>query len=144
MKIGIEVEGRLRGVHTLFVSAEYILHNAHTVQIALRDHSIQHLYISDRENRIRYSSLEDWSHVLITLDITKYRRDLNDTQTALVVPPDNVTIILTLPYSYWDSIAFLRPTDQVKFHSDSRHVLCAPIQNFVRTEPSEFLGDQEI
>jgi hypothetical protein len=136
MKIGVEAEGRLRGVQTLFVDAIDVIYNLAKVKAALKDNAISHIYVSDRNNTLDYSFLgQHLEGYLITLDVTA------------VTPrprPTNVTIILTMPYEYWQSVQMLRFTDQIKFHSEDRNVLCAAVQSFVATQPIEFAGDIEL
>ncbi len=134
-KIGIEVEGRLRGVKTLFCSADELVDRAKIISYAASK-GITHVYVSDRNNTLDYVML-GWmfSDCLVTLDVTEVRQG---------VRPTNVTVILTMPHSYWESVSRLRPDDQIKFHSEGREVLCASVRNFVPTQPIEFLGDEEI
>lgn len=151
MKIGIEVEGRLRGVKTLFVSAEDIIlfstdelekgldvmlnyNSLDTINAVMKENSVSHIYISDRDNKIPYKLLS-YFKCLVTLDVTKV---LNQSR------PPNVTIIWTLPTEFWASMAALGAEDQVKFHSNNRDVLTATKHHFIRTHPVEFAGDLEV
>lgn len=129
MKIGIEVEGRLRGVKTLFCGPQDVA----AAKAYLAANPLTHVYISDRDNTLDYVMV-GWSFpaCLVTMDVTSVREG---------VRPTNVTLILTLPHSHWDNVARLRADDQVKFHSVDREVLCATARNFVPTQPAEFLGD---
>jgi len=131
-KLGLEVEGRLRGVKTLFIGASEI----EAAKAYLSLNPISHVYISDPENTLNYV-VAGWlfADSLVTLDVTAVRAE---------VRPTNVMVILTMPHSYWDSVERLRPDDQIKFHSEGRNVLCAPVRNFVPTQPIEFLGDIEL
>lgn len=137
-KLGIEVEGRLRGVPTLFTDAIAMARDggADKVMTAMRQHEVTHVYISDRLNVLDYQQVGRWfGGYQVTLDVTKVAKQLR---------PANVTIILTLPHEYWESVANLGPQDQVKFHSEDRHVLCATMHSFVPTHPSEFEGDTDL
>ncbi len=136
MKYGIECEGRLRGLPTLFVSAAELQANEQGVHAAMLDRNLTHVYVSDRDNILDYTSLgTTFQDKIVTLDVTKV------TSNSI---PSNITIMLTLPYDYWESIQNLRFDDQIKFHSPNRDVLCATVRDFAYTNHTEFLNDQDL
>ena len=135
MKVGREAEGRFKGIMTLFIDASEVM-DCIKIEETVKQYNIGHIYISDRENTLDYSTVHAlFADDMVTLDVTEVR----DEELY-----DNITIILTLPHSYWDSIKNMRSTDQIKFHSHNRDVKCVTMQSFVTTDPSEFLGDIEI
>lgn len=137
MKVGVEAEGRLKGVRTLFVNASDVTDNIGRISAIMERHQLSHIYISDRDNVLDYSTLGNlFRHVLVTLDVT--------TVASSKVRPKNVTIMLTLPYDLWQSVAALGNDDQVKFHSPEREVMCISARHFVYTSPSDFAGDVEV
>lgn len=130
MKIGIECEGRLRGVETLFINASEL-----GLQVAT-DMSIRHVYISDHDNVLNYLEVARiLSAFVVTIEVTKVRPEER---------LSNINLMLAMPTEYWDSVAALGPDDQVKFGSADRHVLCATKRCFVPTDPSEFDNDVEL
>lgn len=136
MKLGKEVEGRLRGVPTLFVDAYEVLNALANVKHTIWQYSVQHVYISDHSNILDYNAVgAEFADKLITMDVTNIKAEPR---------PQNVTFILTMPHDFWASVQRLAPDDQIKFHSEHRDVLCASVRSFVPTQPIEFIGDQEL
>lgn len=136
-KIGTEVEGRLRGVLTLFVDAEEVLSSPSALINHAKNYGITHIYISDRINVLDYEAVGSLlpQPYLVTLDVTV---------VSSKPRPTNMTLILTLPHAYWRSVECLRPDDQIKFHSVDRNVLMTTARTLVPTSPIEFCGDQEL
>lgn len=137
MKYGIEVEGRMRGVPTLFVDASEINTMSGLVFVLenLDDKGIRHLYVSDRDNTMDPDIVGNhatFHGIQVTLDVTALAKPVTAT---------NITVILTMPHSFWASVNNLGADDQIKFHSINRDVLCATKRVFVPTSPAEFEGD---
>lgn len=137
MKIGIEAEGRLRGILTLFASAEEFTDSYGVLFNHARNYGIAHIYISDRDNILDYETVGKYfvPPYFITLDVTEVRAGPR---------PTNMTIILTMPHEHWESVERLRPDDQIKFHSTNRDVLMTTARTLVPTSPIEFCGDKEL
>jgi hypothetical protein len=137
MKIGIEVEGRLRGVKTLFIgAAELELEGPSGIRAKMMAHNVTHLYVSDHNNVVDYETLGlSFYSLLVTLDVTRVKPGPR---------PQNVSIMLTLPYEFFIDVDRLAADDQVKFHSVDRDVLCVSARHLVRTQPIEFCGDVEV
>jgi len=124
MKVGIECEGRLKGVPTIFCQAAEL-------EVAIEyavDSGVGHLYVSDLANALPYARLAS-INALVTLEVT----EVQDTAR-----PSNVTLMLSVPG--YANVAKLSSTDQVKFEHDL-NVLVAPAQAFFKTQPSEFSSD---
>lgn len=130
MKIGIEVEGRLKGVKTLFMECEEVDVG---VGVLAQHPNIGHVYISDLENKLDLNHvLAKYPNVLITVERTAPRPQ------GL---PSRLVYMLSLPY--YDSVNSLLETDMVKFDKD-QHVLILPKSAEITTRPEDFLGDVEL
>ncbi|QRE00064.1 hypothetical protein [Burkholderia phage BCSR5] len=150
MKIGLEVEGRLKGIPTLFTNAEFVRDHTRKVQNALRVHSINHLYISDNSGILTYEKVGLEFSCYVTMDVTKTRVEYR---------PSNITLMLRVDPSafhwlgqnevegpaFWSftDIECLREGDQIKFERD-RHVFVFPVTQAIKTAPADFEGDLEL
>lgn len=163
MKFGYEVEGRLKGMFTLFMQAdEAVRWSEDGLRHALRGTNLQgqtidsllkktaHVYISDRDNVLEPDSpaFRTWAQDrLVTLDVASiHGRNLY---------PDNVTVMLTVTDSdaqmgkdaYRQSESFwgLYATDQVKFTSGknggNHKVYVVTKENMTYTAPEDFESD---
>ena len=150
MKCGLEKEGRLKGLATLFLSAEDFARNRHLTIVSLAKEpelgllaaSVVHIYISDHGNAISYDApgLLGPSRIRrqITLEVTAVR-DRN-------LYPENVSFILAMQKgtdveSFWS----LQQTDQIKFSTGPQgYVYCVTKENMTETVPEDFSGDREI
>jgi hypothetical protein len=146
MKIGIEVEGRLRGIKTIFID--------HTETTSLKDlldtdarlAHIGHIYISDIPSTWDESNLMPLGWVFdgytITMEVTNSLMDRS-------VLPSNISLMLNVEgigddgSSFYEHIENLLPDDQVKFNN-GLNVLCVSKRHFIQTTPAEFLDDTEI
>lgn len=133
MRVGLEVEGRLRGVRTLFLDASELSVNVNTVAKAS---GVTHIRIRDLQNELNYFRINAFieASFLITLDVT----------AVFAPPPPNIGIVLTMPYTYWQSLKHLRLTDQVRFHDQKRKTMVVSLRHFDPTQPEEFDYDQEL
>lgn len=129
-KLGIEVEGRLKGIKTAFCSAEEFLSG----EYHSRGYGWVQLYISDHKNIIPleplHKTISYWSNLgfIVTIERTKV--------PSITNPSINI-ILYVKNDSFWN----LKPSDQVKFERDLT-VRMIPIENMTLTEPWEFEGDQ--
>lgn len=136
MKYGIEVEGRLKGVPTIFVGADEFVTDPDSIYKAMRDHSVSHLYISDPDNIVPYTT--DFGKILVTLDMTRVRYD--NTRR-----PANVLLMLRIDPAQkqgWEfaDLVLLRDGDQIKFERN-QFVFVFPWSARIATNPSEFVDD---
>lgn len=131
MKIGTEVEGRLRGVPTIFCSVEeYVEAIACAVS-----YGISHVYISDPRATLDYDRLAKYPSIQFTVD----------TISVNGPRPANVTIMLALLAEVHAEISKLGPDDQVKASvGHTSDVFVVPMRNFIITKPAEFAGDKQI
>lgn len=155
MKLGTEVEGRFKGLETLFVSAKEALDHLdrEPEDLIARLNKIcegtsykpLQVYISDHEGELNYLSkvLNTLSSLglMVTLEVTEVgqSRDLY---------PKNVSLILSCTdtaegSAYATSFFNLALTDQVKF-SIGQYVFCATKETFMVTTPLDFDADEEV
>lgn len=127
MKIGIEVEGRLKGMPTLFCEAADL---AKAIDEA-KSRGITHIYVSDNQNSLPYSAF-DSQQLYFTLDVTKVRKELR---------PYNLSLMLRL--EAYDDVSQLNDNDQIKFERN-RMVSVFPMTSAITTSPADFAGDIEI
>ena len=143
MKTGVEAEGRLRGVPTLFCSAEEI----GQAQDWIRKNHIGHVYISDLDN-ILISSKGEEVYEFLRLAFSK---KLVTLETTLVIPSRRhtlaVNILLRVTAANVEAIPsllpLLAPLDQVKF-SCGQHVWVFPVHSAMRAFPCDFTQDLEV
>ena len=134
MKIGMEVEGRLQGLKTLFVSAdEYIGLVFGWLKVDRQKWEFEQIYVSDHLNEIDMSLMVDEMNkvfgrpLVITVECTKIDK----------TPPDGVNVMLVIDSeSFWH----LREHDQIKFTKDMTVYATTPSQMVV-THPEAFDGD---
>ena len=127
MKLGIEVEGRFKGIPTLFLSAMEFL------KAEWCGHKQQHVYVSDHDNTLPYELFSKYPTRVFTLELTQVKPEPR---------PGNVFLMLLLPG--YESVSKLNPGDQFKFHDEQRNVLCATQQSLIATSSEEFENDVEL
>lgn len=135
MKIGIEVEGRLKGIKTLFCDAQELVGARALFADDKTLSSVKAIYVSDHDNTLDPSSSDlAWlidQGIFITLEVTQVTEKW----------PDEVSIMLHVESdSYW----FLKPTDQIKFHRGDQRVDAFAVESAYKTMPEDFEGDQEL
>lgn len=155
MKLGYEVEGRLKGLYTLFLSAkeakeffEFSSLKERAVPKGSADSidKVQHIYISDMANIIGHLDycLYRWQELglNVTLEVTEVRNRASY--------PKNVSFMLhiatNLSLRYANSFFELAGTDQIKFaerEGNAHLVYCVTKENMTKTWPSDFENDIE-
>jgi hypothetical protein len=129
MKIGIECEGRLKGIPTLFCDATELL----SVRNVAQDMQVSHIYVSDPNNMLSYEEVgSELAEFMVTLDVTAI---------TLGYRPSNLSIMLSLPG--YDQISKLTDHDQIKFEHE-RNVVVFPINSALLTVPADFAGDVDL
>jgi hypothetical protein len=143
MKLGIEVEGRFKGLKTLFMSAEEaadIFNPKAPLTLKMSQKAVkalgevQAVYISDHQNTLRpdnplFDQFRD-TQLIISVEVTKLDQ----------VWPDDICVLLSVDSSsFWH----LKETDQVKFNYEQT-VYCVPLENMSHTYPEDFRGDIEL
>lgn len=125
-KIGIEVEGRFIGLHTLFIDAA-------TESYMLKDCNlnVQQIYISDNDNLLKLDSelIKDAAdNFIITIERTYLPHEY----------PEYINIMLSISNN--SPFFRLHENDQVKF-SWQQTVYAITKRNMTKTIPSDFDGD---
>lgn len=160
MKIGIEVEGRLRGIKTLFMNHEELMQAFHHTQGSptafgrwlhtyANQYGASHIYISDHTNQITPHFFGEYigpfldmkSRLLVTLEVTDYSESWYELRRQY--PSLGFMIHVEGKPSLWG----LEPLDQIKFSQETSRgptVLCATRLSFQRTHPEEFQNDIEL
>lgn len=151
MKVGIEVEGRLKGIPTLFMSAKEfraldlnMVFKKAVAQLNTRDwallQSVSHFYISDDENELFPEDLlSQKSAQAQQMVITLERTSVTDRWRY----PANVGVMLRVGEGTSAASFFaLAASDQIKFSRGPQdEVYCVTKECMMRTNPSAFLGD---
>lgn len=135
MKTGIEIEGRLKGIKSLFVSTKEILElgTRKVIQTA-REHSVVHIEIPQ--------------DIIVNLGNDMFKElyqagFIITTETTQIVGevPDYLNVVLII-----ENLDFfkLRGVDQIKFVDAELNVYMATVETMVRTFPHEFEADTTI
>lgn len=145
MKIGTEVEGRFKGLLTLFLDADEAIafFNRPSLVKAVDDPmvkemipKVRHIYISDHGNKLSpdEACITKWGELGFVVCIERTHVYNMDTW------PPYVSIMLVIESSsFWN----LRNIDQVKF-TLNKLVACAPVESMIATRPEDFANDIEI
>lgn len=139
MKIGIEVEGRLKGIPTLFCNASEFLNKKEIISNLLHAYSLQHLYISDHENTLSYQIPELTVSPIITIEVSQVSASARLKNLMLMYRIDKTPVGSIV----FDSLARLIPTDQIKIEKNKK-VFVWTMNSAIITEPTEFEEDKEI
>jgi hypothetical protein len=136
MKIGYEVEGRLKGVRSLFLDvSELDKFYEHFVRCNCIKtvHEVCQIYVSDHSNTLDLFSIKLLNlskEFLLTVEVTELKVD----------PPRYINTMLCIDSpSFW----FLRSIDQIKISKDLR-VFSTTVENMSITNPEEFKNDTEV
>jgi hypothetical protein len=153
MKLGVEVEGRLKGIPTLFLSAEEVLRYTPIDLLRMQGslpsnvfwtlHQVRHLYVSDHGNALHsaHAIFQQWALPwYISLEVT-----------AVVnrkAYPTNVGFLLSITdggHGYAHSFFELQDTDQIKFSSGNPgYVFCTTKEAMTKTRPEDFFYDTHL
>lgn len=134
MKVGIEVEGKDKGLKTLFLNAHEITSIAEECLLDIcNKHMIEQIYISDLQNKINLFSEYFYNlskEYIICFEVSFLEQP----------PPEHISIMLNLNRP---DLFFLKETDQIKFDKDL-FVKAIPIKDMIITTPEDFAKDVEI
>lgn len=150
MKLGKEVEGRLKGLRTLFMTADEAINlfaetgplkvkvkskfklNPEKLSEAITD--VQAVYISDRANVLTpdHAVFEPIRSLDVVISVER-------TEVAEFWPDDICVLLRVENPSFW----YLKETDQVKFSYD-QNVRCVTLENMSVTNPEDFRGDVQL
>lgn len=136
-KIGYEVEGRLKGVYSLFVEVDEIKRLLNPENKHLLD-EVGQVAIPDYESKITQEDINILltlnPRIVITLETPKINLPIESLPARL-----NLVLVIKHP-----QIFELTVTDQIKFVSESKSVLIIPKESMMMTCSDEFDGDQEV
>lgn len=138
-KVGYEVEGRLQGLHTLFIDAYEWIHHWSKSKEEMKRLNIAQVYISDHEGIVNWKVYEDEFQdlqadgIIVTFELTNLLEEPTDFEVMLFI--DGSTDMA--------SIKYLRPNDQIKLEHQ-RFCLVAPVGTMYVTLPEDFEGDVEL
>ena len=134
MKYGLEVEGKFKGIPTLFCT-HIEIEDALLWWNGKRLH-IEQVYISCEDYNDLPESIEEicesFYPLLVTLDTVNLPRTIR-------IP--NLSIMLRNPE--YRTVSLLTDNDQVKFDKDN-NVIVFPMSGSIYTKPSDFLNDVTI
>lgn len=136
-KLGYEVEGRLKGVYSLFVEVNEIPRLLNPENKHLLD-MVGQVSVPDYDSLILQEDIDILMsldpRIVITLETPKIELPIHDLPSRL-----NLVLVVNHP-----QIFDLTVTDQIKFVNESRLVLMIPKESMVVTCPDEFDGDEEV
>lgn len=125
MHIGLEAEGRLKGVPTLNLTCEEFASGEYKRVTA----PYGNIYITDLENKLDLDTL-DKERDPFKDPILSIERSSVDRQYP------NINIIFFVPVP----VLLLKETDQVKMHS-GQYVWMSPMESMIKSTPKDFQGD---
>lgn len=136
-KLGFEVEGRLKGVYSLFVEVDEIKRLLNPGNKYLLD-QVGQVAVPDYESKITLDDIDILmsldNRVVITLETPRIDLPIEDLPGRL-----NLVLVAQCP-QFFD----LSNTDQIKFVNEHRQVFMIPKESMVMTSPDEFDGDEEV
>ncbi len=136
-KLGVEVEGRLKGVNSLFVEVDEIKRLLNPENKYLLD-QVGQVSVPDEESVITQEDIDILmsldKRLVVTLETPYVDLPLSDLPSRL-----NLVLVIKVP-QFFD----LAITDQIKFVSDSRLVYMIPKESMIVTSPDEFDDDKEV
>lgn len=129
MHIGLEAEGRFKGVPTLMMTPEEFQQGLHKNVTE----PFFNIYITDTDNVLDLAAVnasrDPYKDPMLSIERTKI--------DALY---ENLDIIYQVPdVPVW----FLKPTDQVRMN-DHRDVWMIPVDCMIRTTPDDYKGDFDV
>jgi hypothetical protein len=137
MKVGIECEGILKGLKTLFIETNEL---DKALDFLNKPNNIEQIYISDHDNKI--VDYQFYCNLLPRYSIT-----IEQTQITVQDIPRKIHLILRVDkcpsHLMFYSVRLLRPWDQIKFEKE-KLVYIFPMSSVIKTTPDEFEGDIEI
>lgn len=128
MHIGLEAEGRLKGVPTLNLTEEEFSSGEYK---RVTDY-YGNIYITDLENK---------------LDLDKLDRERNPLKDPILsierTSVDKIYQNINIIYFVNVPVMLLKDTDQIKAHS-GQFVWMAPMESMIKSTPKDFQGDYDV
>ena len=148
MKYGVEVEGYLSGVRTLFCQVEEIPRLlSDEIKIAVKQHSLSHIYICDHGDTLTEDDV---------ISIREKHLYLSITIETLGIPkvklgPHLASYMVNIPFEGTAQLAELSSSDQIKL-TNGLHVMTVSGAFSMGTQkvrvgytyPEDFAGDIEL
>lgn len=131
MKKGFEVEGKYKGIYTLFLNEDEIYN---VDKIINNTNDVLQIYICINVlDYIKYKNSIDW---LLTLGklITIETKKIYNIETM----PLNINIMLNIES---ENFFKLKDTDQIKFVNSDLDILSISKENMFKTNKNDFLSD---
>lgn len=136
-KLGFEVEGRLKGVYSLFVEVDEIKRLLNPENQYLLD-QVGQVSVPDYESKITKEDIDILmkldKRIVITLETPKVKLMMRSL-------PDRLNLVLVIDHPQFFE---LMNTDQIKFVSEYKVVFMAPKESMIMTGPEEFDSDEEV
>lgn len=136
-KLGYEVEGRLKGVYSLFVEVEEIKRLLNPENKYLLD-QVGQVSVPDYESTILQEDIDILMsldpRIVITLETPFIHLPISDL-------PSRLNLVLVIQHQQFFDLAI---TDQIKFVNDSRLVFMNTKESMIVTSPDEFDDDKEV
>lgn len=144
MHIGVEVEGRFKGMQSLFIYAEDLVTDERKALVdkALDKWQVVQVNVYavggyDAIKEIDFNYLEELSHTYLIVmevsDVLSFGRLRSEGK----LPNFPVSLVLTIDC---DDLWLLSETDQIKFVKN-KHVKTFTLETAVKTQPEDFLAD---
>jgi hypothetical protein len=136
-KLGYEVEGRLRGVYSLFLPPEEVIRLSGDKNKELLN-KVGQVAVYDDESKITLKDIDILmslpERIIITLETPKLNLSIN-------VIPSRLNLVLVIKN---DQFFDLGPHEQIKFVNQDRMVFMVTKSSMEFTTPDEFDGDEEV
>ena len=136
-KLGYEVEGRLKGVYSLFVEVDEIKRLLNPENQHLLD-QVGQVSVPDYESKITKEDIDILmsldKRIVITLETPKVKLMMRSL-------PDRLNLVLVIDHPQFFE---LMNTDQIKFVNENRLVFMIPKESMIVTSPDEFDSDEEV
>ena len=132
MKIGIEVEGRLKGIQTFFIDNTEIDRFHKHLDYYHKKYNVAQVYVSypdDIANPKLKDIADKW---FVTVEVDKIPTEIPEyiNQIMLCVRHEDITK--------------LRPQDSFKIDTKNQNLFCASVETAFRTYPKDFQNDKEV
>lgn len=134
MKIGIEVEGKHKGLPSFFVNETELDDLIKNTDQILSDHQkVRHLYVTS-------DNPSDEVFIKLSILVKSFYITLEVKEVNFEVPTDiHIMLNIDAP-NVWK----LKETDSVKFHNEQNYVLSTSLESLYLTYPEAFLDDEDI
>lgn len=136
-KLGYEVEGKMKGIYTLFVEVDEIprllnYQNKHLLE------KVSHVSVPDYQSKFTKDHLDILmsldNRIVLTLETPK-------PSVSILEMPSRLNLVLVIEKPEFFDMTI---TDQIKFVNDAKMVYMVPKESMFLTTPEEFDSDIEV